>query len=232
ARGGGGTAGGAAADLAAPAPPRGFGGRALGEAPEAKSAFTNEDQQRKLDAERSRLGIQRILTPHPVLRAMRSAAEAVIPGAKQALEKEEAPARLGGSTSALLSQPQGPGRTPADGALVAPEDFSGSAPAKRKRTIGVPLPAAAPRETGQAVYSNEELTLLWREQGLAEAAPAVDFSRQMLVVVFGAVRIEAAAAEGDRVVVRFRALDSAPRAGERWRVIPRSDLPVLFLPAP
>jgi RNA polymerase sigma factor (sigma-70 family) len=221
-----------AAGLPAPAPPKGFGGRPLDEAHAAGAGFTNDDQQRKLEAERVRLGIRRILTPHPVLRGLRAAADAVIPGARRELEREEVPARVGGTRASLLSAPQSGGRSPADGALVPPEDFSGSAPARRRTALGVPLPAAAPQEAGQAAYSHEELSLLWREQGLTEAAPAVDFSSRILVMVFGHARIESAAVEGGRVVVRFRALSSAPRPGERWRAIPRSDLPVLFVPAP
>jgi hypothetical protein len=218
--------------LPAPASPKSLGGRALDEKPAAGGGFTNDDQQRKLAAERARLGIQRIIIPHPVLRGMRAAAEAVIPGAKRDLEKEDVPARINGTKASLLSAPQSGGRSPADGALVPPEDFSGGAPPRKMKSPGAPLPSAAPQEAGQPVYSNAEMALVWRERGLEEAPPAVDFSSGMLVVLFGQARIESASEEGDRVVVRFRTLRSVPRPGERWRVIPRSGLPVIFVPEP
>jgi anti-sigma factor RsiW len=231
-----GAAGISAAGLAAPAAPKSFGGRAIGEAPAAKPAYTNEALQDHLDAERARMGIQRILTPNPVLRGLKAAARDMVPGAALSAEKEEVPAPVRGQTTTLLAQAQGAGRGAAEGALVAPEDFSagsgGSRPAQRKKALGVPLPAAVPPETGRAVYSMEEMTLLWREQDFAAPLPRADFSKEMLVVVFGRSRIESVATAANRVVVSYRTLDSAPRPAQRWRVIPRSELPVVFQPAP
>ncbi|MCX5797131.1 MAG: anti-sigma factor [Elusimicrobia bacterium] len=155
-----GAAGISAAGLSAPAAPKGFGGRALDEAPAAKPAYSNEALQKHLEAERARMGIQRILTPNSVVRALRGAARDLAPAAGPSFVAESVPAPLVGQTSTLLAQPQGPGRSAAEGALVPPEDFSGGrAPAKLKKE-GVPLPAAAPLETGRAVYSMEESVLL------------------------------------------------------------------------
>ncbi|MCX5797130.1 MAG: hypothetical protein NTY77_16690 [Elusimicrobia bacterium] len=60
----------------------------------------------------------------------------------------------------------------------------------------------------------------------------MDFSKEMLVVLFGQARIESVVPGADRIVVSFRPLGSAPRPEQRWRVIPRSELPVVFQPAP
>ena len=234
-RGAAGLSGGSAASLAAPSAPKGFGGMAIGEAPEAKSAYTNEALQKQLEAERARMGIQRIVTPNPVVRSLRAAARGLAPAAAQSFDNASVPAPVSGQTSMLLAQPQGAGRGATEGALVPPEDFSGGASgsglrARHKKDLGEPLPAA--EEAGRAVYSMEETTLLWREQGLAGSAPRVDFSKEMLVVVFGQSRIESVTTAANRIVVSYRPLDSAPLPQQRWRVIPRSDLPVVFQPLP
>ncbi|MDD5628252.1 MAG: anti-sigma factor [Elusimicrobia bacterium] len=225
-------AGVSAAGLAAPAAPRGFGGRAIGEAPAGKPAYSNEALQKHLEAERVRLGIQRIVTPNSVVRALRGVARDLSPAAGQSLDKESLPAPVAGRTTTLLSRPQGPGRSKAEGALVPPDDFSGGAAPVKMRKADVPLPAAVPVETGRVVYSAEESLRLWREQGLPGSAPSVDFSKDMLVVLLGRARIESVAPAADRIVVGFRPLDSAPQPGQRWRVVPRSGLPVVFQPLP
>jgi anti-sigma factor RsiW len=230
-----------ASGLAAPTAPRSFGGAAIGSAPEAKPAYTNEALQKHLEAERSRMGIQRIIAPNPVVSSLRAAARGIAADMGRSLDQEPVPAPLGGKTTTLLSRQQGPSPRSAGGALVPPEDFSGGAASggSSLRTVhrqalgGAPLPTAATaEEAGRAVYSMEETTLLWREQGLPGSEPRVDFSREMLVVVLGQARIESVATATDRIVVLYRSLDSAPRPQERWRVIPRSELPVVFQPAP
>jgi anti-sigma factor RsiW len=227
-----------AAGLAAPAAPRGFGGMAIGEAPEAGPAYTNEALQKHLETERARLGIRRIVAPNPVVRTLRSAAHGLADDTGQSLDQEAVPAPVAGKAAALLSQGQSPGRSAADGALVPPDDFSGAlagagGAASPRKALGAPLPAAVgAAEAGQTVYSSEEMTLLWRERGFTAAAPDVDFSQEMLVVVFGQARIESVATAANRIVVSYRSLDSAPRPRQRWRIIPRSELPVVFQPAP
>ena len=235
-RGSAGSASVSAAGLAVPASPKSFAGSAIGEAPEAKPAYTNESLQKHLEAERSRMGIQRIVTPNSTVRTLRAAARDLAPAAGQSFDNESVPAPVSGKTTALLSQPIGASRGASEGALVPPEDFSGGAGgsslrAGRKKALGEPLPAAG--EAGRAVYSMEETTRLWREQGWTGSAPRVDFSKEMLVVMLGQARIESVAAAANRIVVRYRLLDSppAPQPPQLWRVIPRSDLPVVFLPA-
>jgi hypothetical protein len=56
----------------------------------------------------------------------------------------------------------------------------------------------------------------------------LDFSREMLVVVFGRAAIESVSASEGIVRVGFRALDSEPQPQQRWRVVARSELPVVF----
>jgi anti-sigma factor RsiW len=232
-----GPAGASAANLSAPAAPKSFGGLAIGEAPSAKPAYSNEALQQRLEAERFRMGIQRIVTPNPVVRTLQATARGLAADTGQSLSEEAIPAPVGGRATTLLSQPQGAGRTAAEGALVAPEDFSagaagGAASSRPKKSLGAPLPSAVDQGPGQAVYSDEELTLLWREQGFTAAAPHVDFSQQMLVVVFGQARIESVTTAAGRIVVSYRPLDSAPPPRQRWRVVPRSELPVVFQTAP
>jgi hypothetical protein len=230
-----GTAGVSAAGLAAPAAPKGFGGRAIGEAPEARPAYTNEALQKHLEAERARMGIRRIVTPNPAVSILQAAARGIASDMGQSVKEETLPAPVGGNTSTLLAQPQGLGRSPAAGALVPPEDFGagagrGRSPARIKKTLGKPLGAS--EVAGRTAYSMEETTWLWREQALTGSAPSVDFSQKMLVVVLGQARIESVAPAAGRIVVSYRPLDSAPEPPQRWRIIPRSDLPVVFQPAP
>jgi len=220
-----------AAALSAPAAPRNFGGSAIGEASPAKPAYTNEDLQKDFERQKAALGIRRIITPNPVVRSLRAVVRSVAADSDET-SRDTTLALVGGKTTTLLSQPRSAGRSAAAGALVQPEDFSGGPglPARRVKAPGEPLSAASAGEAGQAVYSMEEATRLWREQALGGSAPSADFSREMLVVVFGQAGIESVASESGRIVVSYRTQGSAPR--QNWRAIPRSDLPVVFQPVP
>jgi hypothetical protein len=87
-------------------------------------------------------------------------------------------------------------------------------------------------EPGKAVYSMEELTLLWRDRGLPAPMPRVDFSKQILVVVFGQARLASVATVSGRIVVRYVTLRQDPAPAERWQVVSRTELPISFEPLP
>jgi len=59
--------------------------------------------------------------------------------------------------------------------------------------------------------------------GLAIAAPTIIRS--------SALGAEGRPAAANRIVIGYRVLDSAPLPRQRWRIIPRSELPVVFQPA-
>ncbi len=222
--------------LTTPTAPRGFGGSAIGEVPSAKPAYTNEKLQKNIERQQAAMGIRRIITPNSVVRSLRAAARDLAPAAGQSFDQDSVPSPVGGKTTTLLSQPTGASRIAAEGALVPPEDFSGGANgsgfrATHRKDLGEPLPAApVTEEVGRAIYSMEETARLWREQGFTDSAPSVDFSQKMLVAVFGRATIESMATTTNRIVVNYRLQDSAPQ--QRWRVIPRRDLPVVFQPVP
>jgi len=220
------------AKLAAPAAPKRFGGSAVGEPAAAPPVYSNEAQQRNFEAQKTSMGIKKIF-PHSLaeqnfLAAIRGAA----PGASADLKKlaaAPAPAPVPGATPALLGvRSAAKPRTPPAEALVPPEDFSrgGFVAGPARKGLGEPLPS--PEEAGRAVYSMEEMTLLWRDRSLPAPLPRVDFSRQMLVVVLGQARIESVAAVSGRLLVRYRGLSAPPAQGQRWRVVSRSELPVAF----
>ena len=229
---------GSAAGLSAPAPaPRRFGGRALGEPAQAEAKLSNEALQAELEKQKARLGIKRIIPPSPLQSQL-----AAVRGAGQAdtykLEATPGAAAMAGVTPALLAKRSAaPSRKASEGALVAPEDFSaGPAPARpmaAESSTAPPASAPAREAPGQAVRSPEELLLLWRQRGLPPPMPEADFSRQMVVVVFGGARIDSAAvdASSGRLVVRYRLVPvSAPQ--QRWRVVPALAVPVVFVRTP
>ena len=221
-----------AAGLAAPAPaPRRFGGQALGEASHTAGTYSNEALHQDLEAQKARLGIRRIIPPSPLERSVLDADRGRGgPEDSTRLQASPAPAPVAGTVAALLAQPPDSGRGASRTALLAPDDFSGPGDtAARKRSTGESW--LAPTETGRAVHSAAEMSRLWRDRRLPGPAPSVDFSRQMLLVVFGRLRIESVDTTADRMLVRSR-ITGAPAAGEFWRIVPRRDLPVSFVASP
>jgi hypothetical protein len=89
--------------LAVPAVPTGFGGAAVGETLDAPPAYTNEALQKRLKAERARMGIQRIITPNPVVRRLQSMTRGLAYDARPGLGDESSPVPVDGKTAMLLS---------------------------------------------------------------------------------------------------------------------------------
>ena len=100
-----------------------------------------------------------------------------------------------------------------------------------KLSSGSPL-VEAEGEAGKAVYSMEEMTLIWRERSLPAPMPRVDFSKQMLVLVFGPAHIESVGAVQGGILVRYRMPASPPDPKQRYRVLPRSEQAVRFEKVP
>ncbi|MFA6002649.1 MAG: hypothetical protein WC881_01130 [Elusimicrobiota bacterium] len=179
--------------------PRLAPGSAFGELPADPPAYSNEDLNRLLEKQKAQLGITRLLPP--------------------ALDPEPTAAESRRLTARPVPAPVS-GRTPNLRAAAGPAPTRNPDP-------GRPLSTEAP-SPGAVIYSNEELTRLWRDQAWPPPMPRVDFSRQMLVVMFGANRISGLDLGPDRIQVRFRVQPGFP-AGD-WKILPRSDLAATFRP--
>ncbi|MBI5882396.1 MAG: zf-HC2 domain-containing protein [Elusimicrobia bacterium] len=257
-----GSAGGAASPSAAPAPqaPALAGGAPLGEAPQPRPSYTNEELQAMIEAEKKRMGITAIIPPQedsfssddPMMGMAR--ADRLNNAAKRA------PARLEGDTPAIitptsLQAPSEAGRV-ALGPTVGPgtRTFSPVKAGRQARVSDLMAGPAGGGAGGQALEddlrtfgslsvaaarSREELDRLWASHNIALPKPNVDFNRQMVVLIppseedNSACDIVSVEEAGASLLVRCRRHESS--YAERptavsFRVVPARNLPLKLEP--
>lgn len=183
---------------------------------------TNEALQRDLERQKVRMGIRRIAAPEPKRFDM------------------------GTLASAGAGVPLGPqAMLQISGAGLAESGASIASPTPAPAALGSPIESPQPEEpaapAGLIIRSETERADTWRRRGITVEAPAVDFARESLAVVVSresglAVSIEAVDYAADRITVTYRLMPPPAGADDssffQFRVLPKSNLPVLFRQAP
>ncbi|MBI4678337.1 MAG: zf-HC2 domain-containing protein [Elusimicrobia bacterium] len=188
-----------------PAPPALAGGAPLGESAQAGPRYTNEELQAMLEAEKKRMGIERIVPPRQ--KPFPSDEEWI--GAphpdRQDISPKMAAAHIEGDTPAIITPTSlqtaaapagislGPPGTRGEGRTFAPARQRPSRwqPGRSDSALDRAADAsAAPKDVRAfgktevlAARSKEELDLVWTRHNILLPKPTVDFSRQMVVLV-------------------------------------------------
>lgn len=207
-------------------------------APAAEAAApqgpTNEQILRDLESQKKRMQMK-ILPPEPRRFRMGRLAgagggNAALGDELQLLNQAPMPAMVPGEIPAILGERK---------AEVSPGAPVGEEAAAKEDGIGIPVAVV--------LRSTEDQYALWRKRGIKTEAPAVDYSREILLVLWSAasrVEISDVLTLPDRIVVRLRELPAAAetdsadkKAAEpvptyQFRILPASDLPVVLQKLP
>ncbi len=174
----------------------------------AQAELTNERLQADLRRQERLMGVRGIVAPdrHPM-------GEMAVAGGVEQLAAAPSAAQVGGQMSMLLQ--------------AAPASVSAG------RGAAMEPPAPAPSVQGVVVRSETQRQALWSARGMKAAAPTVDWSKRMLVVVFGtselAVEIDAVTSGSKTAVVKYRQMPLPPGADDgravpyQFRAVPRAD---------
>jgi hypothetical protein len=207
------------------------GGAVPAAAPAPEHAYTNEEIAADIETQKKSMGIRTIAPPPSeeqrrqmgVLAAMQGPRD---PNALYLQARPSSPA-ISGDTPSLLSVSavRGGSNTQARGqATLSSTDRLDEAP-------------------GVLIHSDAERQDLWHKYQITQNPPNVDYSTQMLAVVFAtsnaAVQITNVLPGPDQVVVQYHELpaasattDSAAPRSYQFTVIPQTDKPVVFQKLP
>ncbi len=190
-------------------------------------SYTNEELSLDIESQKKRMGIRRITPPGRL--AERAGVLATLGASSgagygaQRLEAKPSLPLLAGDTPAVVSR---------DSSL------QGKAVTRRDNTLKAKK-AQFDEATGVVVYTEAERQDLWRKHQIKIAAPKIDYSSQMLAVVFARPRttivITRVAPEPDRLVIEYHELPfpassttDTLSASCQFRVIPKTDKPIIF----
>jgi hypothetical protein len=207
-------------------------------APPGISALSNEDLLADLDRQKRKAGIRGYAAkPPPEIEAylkLRAGLDA------QLLKASPLPATVGGQAPALLSADQG-----VAAAKALPVE-KGRPLAETSPSAASSAEASAPAEAeGLLLKSAQEREKAWTDHGMHAAAPTVNYDVNMVALVVApdltsAVEVMGVETRAGKVIVKYRLFarmedvasaarkNAGPVRSYQFRVIPRTDKPVVF----